>query len=114
MRYYQPKDKILFLLVGKSETYYDFDRDVIGMRINEEKVLEKSYITDYKFEELAGSSRKLKIKIKSIKKRDLPLIDDEFAQDISDRYNTLDDLKNFIRSDILKVIEERKETLKLN
>ncbi len=95
--------------VGKSETYYDFDRDVIGMRINEEKVLEKSYITDYKFEELAGSSRKLKIKIKSIKKRDLPLIDDEFAQDISDRYNTLDDLKNFIRSDILNVIEEKKE-----
>lgn len=100
--------------VGKSETYYDFDRDVIGMRINEEKVLEKSYIKDYKFEELAGSSRKLKIKIKSIKKRDLPLIDDEFAQDISDRYDTLDDLKNFIRSDILNVIEEKKETLKLN
>ncbi|KEO62558.1 trigger factor [Borreliella garinii] len=100
--------------VGKSETYYDFDRDVIDMRINEEKVLEKSYITDYKFEELAGSSRKLKIKIKSIKKRDLPLIDDEFAQDISDRYDTLDDLKNFIRSDILNVIEEKKETLKLN
>ncbi len=27
--------------VGKSETYYDFDRDVIGMRINEEKVFRK-------------------------------------------------------------------------
>ncbi len=54
--------------VGKSETYYDFDRDVIGMRINEERVIEKSYITDYKFEELAGSLKKLKIKIKSIKK----------------------------------------------
>ncbi|SCW27452.1 trigger factor [Borreliella japonica] len=100
--------------VGESETYYDFDRDLIGMRINEEIVIEKSYIMDYKFEELAGSSRKLKIKIKSIKKRDLPLIDDEFAKDISDKYNTLDDLKNFIRSNILNLIEEKKETLKLN
>ncbi|WKC90113.1 trigger factor [Borreliella finlandensis] len=100
--------------VGKSETYYDFDKDVIGMRINEERVVEKSYIADYKFEELAGSSRKLKIKIKSIKKRDLPLIDDEFAQDISDKYNTLDDLKNFIRSSLLNIVEEKKETLKLN
>lgn len=100
--------------VGKSETYYDFDRDVIGMRINEERVIEKSYITDYKFEELAGSLKKLKIKIKSIKKRDLPLIDDEFAKDISERYNTLDDLKNFIRSKILSLVEEKKEALKLN
>ncbi|QFI14713.1 trigger factor [Borrelia sp. CA_690] len=100
--------------VGKSETYYDFDKDVIGMKIDEEKVIEKSYISDYKFEELAGSSRKLKIKIKSIKKRDLPLIDDEFAKDISDRYNTLDDLKNFIRSNIFNLIEEKKEALKLN
>ncbi|WKC76312.1 trigger factor [Borreliella valaisiana] len=100
--------------VGKSETYYDFDRDVVGMKINEERLIEKSYVTDYKFEELAGSSRKLKIKIKSIKKRDLPLIDDEFAKDISDRYNTLDDLKNFIRSNILDLIEEKKEALKLN
>ncbi|WKC79982.1 trigger factor [Borreliella tanukii] len=100
--------------VGKSDTYYDFDRDVIGMRINEERLIEKSYVTDYKFEELAGSSRKLKVKIKSIKKRDLPLIDDEFAKDISDRYNTLDDLKNFIRSNILDLIEEKKEALKLN
>nr|WP_214645968.1 trigger factor [Borreliella spielmanii] len=100
--------------VGKSETYYDFDRDVIGMRINEERVIEKSYNTDYKFEELAGSLRKLKIKIKSIKKRDLPLIDDEFAKDISGRYDTLDDLKNFIRSKILSLIEEKKEALKLN
>ncbi|WP_424632448.1 trigger factor [Borreliella lusitaniae] len=100
--------------VGKSETYYDFDRDVIGMRINEEKIIEKSYIKDYKFKELAGSLRKLKIKIKSIKKRDLPLIDDEFAQDISDRYNTLDDLKNFIKSDFLNLIEEKKEALKLD
>ncbi len=58
--------------VGKSETYYDFDKDVISMRINEERVIEKSYIADYKFEELAGSSRKLKIKIKSIKKEISP------------------------------------------
>ncbi|WKC86428.1 trigger factor [Borreliella lanei] len=100
--------------VGKSETYYDFGKDVIGMRINEERVIEKSYIADYKFEELAGSSRKLKIKIKSIKKRDLPLIDDEFAKDISGKYNTLDDLKNFIRSSLLNIVEEKKETLKLN
>ncbi|WPM05725.1 trigger factor [Borreliella sinica] len=100
--------------VGKSETYYDFDRDVIGMRIDEERVIEKSYIKDYKFEELAGSSRKLKVKIKSIKKRDFPLIDDEFAKDISDSYNTLDDLKSFIRSNLLKLIEEKKEALKLS
>ncbi|MCD2332358.1 trigger factor [Borreliella americana] len=100
--------------VGKSETYYDFDKDIIGMRINEERVIEKSYIADYKFKELAGSSRKLKIKIKSIKKRDLPLIDDEFAQDISGKYNTLDDLKNFIKSSLLNIVEEKKETLKLN
>lgn len=100
--------------VGKSETYYDFDRDVVGMKLNEERLIEKSYVTDYKFEELAGSSRKLKIKIKSIKKRDLPLIDDEFAKDISDRYNTLDDLKSFIKSNILNLIEEKKEALKLN
>ncbi|WP_421622626.1 trigger factor [Borrelia sp. MN22-0132] len=100
--------------VGESNNYYGFDNDIIGMKKDEEKIVEKNYGMDYKFSELANSFKRLKITLKDIKRRDIPELDDDFAKDIKDSFNTLEDLKEHIRENMLRVVKERSESLKLS
>ncbi|AAX17113.1 trigger factor [Borrelia hermsii] len=100
--------------VGESNNYYGFDNDIIGMKKDEEKIIEKNYSADYKFSELANSFKRLKIIIKDIKKRDIPELDDDFAKDIKDSFNTLEELKAHIRENMLRLVKEKRESLKLS
>lgn len=93
--------------VGTEMNYYKFDDEVIGLKLDEEKEIAKSYPDDFAEENLAGSSKKLRVKITAVKQRDLPDIDDELAQDVSDDYETLNDLKADIRKRLEKQVAER-------
>ena len=42
------------------------------MKKDEERIVEKTYGEDYRFRELAGSVKKLKITVEDIKRRDIP------------------------------------------
>jgi len=92
--------------VGSEYNLYKFDNEVIGMKIGDEKVIEKDFADDYEMEELRGTHKLIRVKVTAIKEKQLPAIDDELAQDISDKYKSLDDLKK----DIRKRLEESAET----
>ena len=83
--------------LGQDATYYDFDKDVTGMSAGEEKVIEKKFAKTYRHEELAGKKVKLKVKVTAVKQRNLPDLDDEFAQDVDEKFKTLADLKKDIK-----------------
>ena len=83
--------------VGTGYNLYEFDDLLIAMKKDEEKIIEKEFPADYRYESLAGKKVKLKVKVTNIKVKDIPELDDELAQDISDKYQTLDDLKNDLR-----------------
>jgi trigger factor len=68
------------------------------MKKDEEKVLEKSYEPDFENKDLAGRTIHLKVKIRAVKEKILPDLDDELAQDVSDKYKTLEDLTKDIKS----------------
>ncbi|RKX79761.1 MAG: trigger factor [Spirochaetes bacterium] len=93
--------------VGSGYNLYRIDDDVIGMKKGEEKIIEKDYPEDYDFEELRGKKKRLKVKVNAIKEKQLPEIDDELAQDISDKYNTLKDLKDDIYNKLKEVTSFR-------
>lgn len=82
--------------IGTGYNLYKFDDDIIGMAKDEEKVIDKSYPDDVEHKDLAGKTVKIKVKVTSIKNRQLPELDDELAQDISEKFKTLDDLKKEI------------------
>jgi len=88
--------------VGSGYNLYKVDDDVVGMKKDEQKVLEKAYPEDFEYSELAGRTVKLRVKITSVKEKKLPDIDDELAQDVSEKYSNLEDLKD----DISKRLEE--------
>jgi trigger factor len=95
---------------GTGQNYYKIDEDIKGMKVNGEKVIEKTYADDFEVAELAGTTKKIKVKIVAVKERILPELDDEFAQDVSEDYKTLEDL----RKATLKQLEERVEGLSKN
>ena len=83
--------------VGSGYNLYKVDNDLVGAKVGEEKILTKQYPDDFEFKELAGRTVRLKVKVNSVKEKQLPEIDDELAQDISDKYNSLEDLKTDIK-----------------
>ena len=64
---------------------------------------------DYHAKELAGKPAVFKVKIKAIKAKELPELDDEFAQDVSE-YDTLDAYKESLKKDIADRKEKAAKT----
>ncbi len=93
--------------VGTKMNRYKFDDDVVGMKISEPKDIEKSYPDDFEDSDLAGKTQRIRVTITAVKQQDLPEIDDELAQDVSDDYETLDELKADIRKRLEKSVENR-------
>ncbi len=91
--------------VGSGQDIYKIDDDIIGMRKNETKQITKKYSKDDSDKDLAGKTKKISVTVTAIKIRNLPKLDDDLAQDVSEKYKTLDDLKN----DIMKNMEHAKE-----
>ena len=83
------------------------------MKKGEEKVITKTYPAKHIDKELAGKTIKLKVIVTALKRKDLPAIDDDLAQDVSEKYKTLADLKADISKNLTRQVEdvlERKKT----
>lgn len=90
--------------VGTGENIYKVDDEIIGMKKDETKEISKTYDAKDENKDLAGKTKKINVTVKAIKLRNLPALDDELAQDVSEKYKTLDDLKR----DISKGLESAK------
>lgn len=90
--------------VGTGENIYKIDDEIIGMKKDETKEISKTYDAKDENKDLAGKTKKISVTVKAIKLRNLPALDDELAQDVSEKYKTLDDLKK----DISKGLESAK------
>lgn len=91
--------------IGSGENLYAIDDEVIGMVKGKEKTFDKAFPEDYRYKDIAGSTKKLRVKLAQLKARQLPALDDDFAQDISEKFTSLADLK----ADIRKKLEDRLE-----
>lgn len=93
--------------VGKGENFYKIDDDILGMKQGESKEITKKYKDNDENKDLAGRTVKLNVSVKALKIRDLPKIDDDFAQDCNEKYKTLDDMKSDIKRN-MEVAKNRK------
>ncbi len=93
--------------VGTEYNVYKFDKEIIGLVKDAEKVISKSYPADYEHKELAGTKKSIKVKIKTVKEKKLPNLDDDLAQDVSDEFKTLDDLKKSIKDRLSTTVKEK-------
>jgi len=90
------------LKIGSGSFIPGFEEQLIGLSAGDEKDLDLTFPEDYGAEELAGQPVVFKVKVKEVKATNTPELDDEFAKDISETADTLEDLRNEKREELLK------------
>lgn len=100
--------------LGSEQNIYKFDDKVIGMKKGEIKEFTKKFPADFSDVDIAGKSKKIRVTLTALKERKLPDLDDELAQDVSEKYKNLDDLKNDIRKNMETALENKMKELKTN
>lgn len=83
--------------VGKGQMDPEFEAKLIGMKKGEEASHEVEFPEKHPNPILAGKKVEFRIEVKDVKERVLAELDDEFAKDVNEQFETLDDLKNMIR-----------------
>lgn len=84
------------LELGSGQFIPGFEEQICGHSVGEEFDVNVSFPEDYPAEELKGTAVVFKCKLYSIKVKELPAADDDFAKDVSE-FDTLDELKEDIR-----------------
>jgi len=87
--------------VGSGHFIPTLEEKLIGLKPGEEKEIEVSFPKDYGYQKWAGKTILFHVKIKEIKEKVLPVLDDEFAKDLGD-YSSLEELKAKLRGEIEK------------
>jgi trigger factor len=81
-----------------------FDDEIRGLDVGAEKSFTLHYPADYAVTEMAGTDVNYKVKVKDIRTRVLPALDDEFAKDVGD-FATLEALRERITNDLQREAE---------
>lgn len=92
------------LVIGSHSFIDNFEDQLVGKNAGEELEVNVTFPENYQSTDLAGKPAVFKVKINEIKAKELPELDDEFAQDVSE-FDTLEAYKE----DIRKKLEETKE-----
>lgn len=93
------------LTIGSGSFIDDFEDQLIGASIGDHVTVNVTFPEEYHSETLKGQPARFEVDIKGIKVKEMPTLDDEFAQDVSE-FDTLDEYK----ADLEKSILDQKES----
>jgi len=96
------------LTLGSNAFIPGFEEQLIGSVAGEERDVNVTFPDEYHSETLSGREAVFKCKIHEIKETELPVIDDEFAKDVSE-FETLGELKTDIRHKLEKIAKDKAE-----
>ncbi|GAA0294632.1 trigger factor [Gracilibacillus halotolerans] len=94
------------LEIGSGSFIPGFEEQLVGKKAGEETEVTVTFPEEYHAEDLAGKEAVFKVKIHEIKQKELPELDDEFAKDLDEEVETLDELKEKIK----KQLKDQRET----
>jgi len=94
------------LEIGSNTFIPGFEEQLIGAQVGEELELNVTFPEDYNAEDLAGEEVVFDVKVKEIKEKELPELDDEFAKEVSD-YETFEEYRNSIEERLQKSKKDR-------
>ncbi|MBO4396161.1 MAG: trigger factor [Eubacterium sp.] len=97
------------LTIGSHSFIDNFEEQLIGKNIGDEIDVNVTFPENYHEKSLKGKPALFKVKINKISEKQLPELDDEFAEEVSE-FDTLEEY----RADVRKTITERRETAAKN
>jgi trigger factor len=92
--------------VGSGQNGKDFEEKLLGLKKDEEVSFEIDFPETFSNPILAGKKVEFKIRIKDVKERVLPALDDEFAKEVGEEFATLEALKAHIREKKLQAKQD--------
>jgi trigger factor len=107
------REDFVFTL-GSGYNIYRFDEELLGMKKGETRDIEKTYGDDFEDSSLAGTTKKIRVTLTALKERQLPDLDDDLAQDVDEKFKTLEDLKANIRERLTRNLERRLREIKIS
>ena len=91
------------LVLGSNSFIPGFEDQLVGASAGSDVDVHVTFPEAYHAEDLAGKEALFKVKVHEVKAKEYPIVDDEFAQDVSD-FDTLDEYKE----DLKKSLAEKK------
>lgn len=94
------------LEIGSGQFIPGFEEQLVGADKEADVDVNVSFPEDYHSADLAGKPALFKVKVHEIKMKELPVVDDEFAKDVSE-FDTLEDYKEDLKKNLLKKAEDK-------
>lgn len=97
------------LEIGSNSFIPGFEQQLIGVAAGEEKEIQVKFPDGYQKEDLAGKDAVFQVKIREIKEKQLPDLDEEFVQEVSE-FETIEEMKVDLKEKMQKNAEERSQS----
>ena len=86
--------------VGGSNTIPEFTENLRGANVGDEKTFVVKYADDFSDERLKGKSFDYTVKVNSIKTKQMPELNDDFAKELGAQFSSIDDVKKAVRENL--------------
>ncbi len=96
------------LELGTGQLIEGFEEQLRGVEAGEEREVKVTFPSDYQAEELAGEDAVFAVKVKEVREKVLPALDDDFASEASE-FDTMEELRGDIRERVGEVVDDRAE-----
>ncbi len=97
------------LVIGSNTFIPGFEEQLIGTNVEEEKDVNVTFPAEYHAADLAGKEAVFKCTVHKIQAKEVPELNDEFAQDVSE-FDTLDAYKEDLKKNLLEKKEADAKT----
>lgn len=97
------------LEIGSGTFIPGFEEQLVGAETDADVDVKVTFPEEYHAENLAGKDAVFKVKVKEIKKRELPELDDDFASEVSE-FDTLDEFKADVRKKLEEAAQNKAKT----
>jgi trigger factor len=93
--------------IGAGRFFVEAEQALVGKKLGESFDVDVDVPEDHRLEAAAGKTAKLTISPVELKTKEMPELDDDFAQDVHDDFDNLEDLKKSLKEDMTKAAEAR-------
>src|SRR5699024_7909290 len=94
------------LEIGSGQFIPGCEEKLVGRKAGEEADIDITFPEEYHAEDLAGEDVTFKVTIHEVKTKELPELDDEFAKDVDDEIETLEELRTKKKDELTKQKEQ--------
>lgn len=97
------------LEIGSGAFVEGFEKQLIGAHIGEERDIRVTFPAEYPRSELAGKDADFHVKVKEIKRPQLPDLDDSFVQELTEEFSTLDEFRANVEKNLSENLNRRQK-----